>query len=504
MENTHRADAPLLSILPTYYAPSMPTAHRLGQLAQWAYVVAIASLMAMCLTRLDTYVTENVDETTSLLLSSPAVQWVASSMPGLRATPMRTAGAASLPGYTPRPHTSAEARAPLRPLYTGQAGEVAVATSSAVAGAVAAPAPTAAASGGIGAVAQQVASLASGLNPVNIGAGLALVLALVAILSSKSDAVLATTTDDEQGPPKSETMKLVTAAWDFLRPHTIRGTIVGSFAVVAKSLLANPALIQLTLIPRALLGLLALLCGNGYIVGINQIYDVNIDKVNKPFLPVAAGRLSTNQAWVLVVALGALGGTIVASVFGPLIAGLYAFGLFLGTIYSVPPLRLKRFAVPAFLIIATCRGFLLNWGVFYAVRAALGLPFAWIPQIQFITIFMVVFAVVISITKDLPDTAGDKKYNIQTLSTKLGVATVSKIAVGMLLLNYAGAFAWALLLPQVFFAPVMIGGHAVLAGYLLYHFRVLSQAGYTQPALIQFYSRIWNLFYSEYLLFVAI
>lgn len=40
---------------------------------------------------------------------------------------------------------------------------------------------------------------------------------------------------------------------------------------------------------QALLGLLALLCGNGYIVGINQIYDVSIDMVNKPFLPIAAG-----------------------------------------------------------------------------------------------------------------------------------------------------------------------------------------------------------------------
>ena len=39
--------------------------------------------------------------------------------------------------------------------------------------------------------------------------------------------------------------------------------------------------------------------------------------------------------------------------FGPLITGLYCFGLFLGTIYSVPPLRLKRSAVAAFMIIAT-------------------------------------------------------------------------------------------------------------------------------------------------------
>ena len=49
------------------------------------------------------------------------------------------------------------------------------------------------------------------------------------------------------------------------------------------------------LAPRAALGVLALLCGNGYIVGINQIYDVDIDTINKPFLPVAAGTLC---AWL--------------------------------------------------------------------------------------------------------------------------------------------------------------------------------------------------------------
>ena len=49
------------------------------------------------------------------------------------------------------------------------------------------------------------------------------------------------------------------------------------------------------LLPRALLGVLCLLCGNGYIVGINQIYDVDIDTVNKPFLPVAAGTRHTHK-----------------------------------------------------------------------------------------------------------------------------------------------------------------------------------------------------------------
>ena len=114
---------------------------------------------------------------------------------------------------------------------------------------------------------------------------------------------------------------------------TIRGTILGSCAVTAKAVLENPQaqtqfkhvwelfacgliyavtlygmckrprcsraywdllwcllqLIDWALLPRAALGVLALLCGNGYIVGINQIYDEDIDKVNKPFLPIASG-----------------------------------------------------------------------------------------------------------------------------------------------------------------------------------------------------------------------
>ena len=48
----------------------------------------------------------------------------------------------------------------------------------------------------------------------------------------------------------------------------------------------------------------ALLLGNLFIVGINQIYDVGIDKVNKPFLPIAAGRLSQKAAWAIVLGSG--------------------------------------------------------------------------------------------------------------------------------------------------------------------------------------------------------
>lgn len=88
------------------------------------------------------------------------------------------------------------------------------------------------------------------------------------------------------------------------------------------------------------------------------------------------------MAWCLVLALAAGGLALSAVNFGQPITLLYALGLVLGTLYSVPPFRLKRYAVTAFLIIATVRGFLLNFGVFTATRAALGAPFVWSPAIM--------------------------------------------------------------------------------------------------------------------------
>ncbi|KZV53308.1 homogentisate solanesyltransferase, chloroplastic [Dorcoceras hygrometricum] len=211
-------------------------------------------------------------------------------------------------------------------------------------------------------------------------------------------------------PPPSLLFKCsdYSAAHKNFSARTARRPIWAPGSLVTRALIENPKLIRWSLLLKAFSGLTALICGNGYIVGINQIYDVGIDKVNKPFLPIAAGDLSVRSAWFLVLSLGFVGVLIVGLNFGPFITSLYCFGLFLGTIYSVPPFRMKRFAVVAFLIIATVRGFLLNYGVYYATRAALGLTFEWSSPVAFITTFVTLFALVIAITKDLPDVEGDR------------------------------------------------------------------------------------------------
>lgn len=65
------------------------------------------------------------------------------------------------------------------------------------------------------------------------------------------------------------------------------------------------------MLPRAFLGMFALLLGNAFIVGINQIFDVGIDKMNKPFLPVASGEMSKAFAWFTVSMCGILGPVLV-------------------------------------------------------------------------------------------------------------------------------------------------------------------------------------------------
>jgi homogentisate solanesyltransferase len=50
-------------------------------------------------------------------------------------------------------------------------------------------------------------------------------------------------------------------------------------------------------------------------------------------------------------------------------------GWVLGSLYSVPPIRTKRNPIAAAATIALVRGFLLNFGVYYAVNDAVGVPF---------------------------------------------------------------------------------------------------------------------------------
>src|SRR3954465_145413 len=79
--------------------------------------------------------------------------------------------------------------------------------------------------------------------------------------------------------------------WRFARPHTIVGTTLSVLALyaIAVTQFAGGALDARPL--DLLWTLLAPWCVNFFIVGITQLEDVEIARVKKPFLPIAAGDL---------------------------------------------------------------------------------------------------------------------------------------------------------------------------------------------------------------------
>ena len=105
------------------------------------------------------------------------------------------------------------------------------------------------------------------------------------------------------------------ALYKFTRPHTIRGTILASIAGTTRALIDTPGALANAdwgfMLPRAVIGMIALLMGNAFIVGINQIYDKDIDMMNKPFLPVASGEMSNRFAWLTVATGGIVGPLLV-------------------------------------------------------------------------------------------------------------------------------------------------------------------------------------------------
>lgn len=312
----------------------------------------------------------------------------------------------------------------------------------------------------------------------------------------------------KQDVDSGSTRAKLRALYKFTRPHTIRGTILASNAGTIRALIDTPGAIGsakwATMMPRAFVGMIALLLGNAFIVGINQIYDKEIDEMNKPFLPVASGEMTKRAAWTAVILSGVIGPILVNTLFPPLLFQLYCFGLVLGGIYSVPPIRTKKNPILAGLTIATVRGFLLNFGVYYAVKDAVGAPFGWSPKVSFIARFMTAFATVIAVTKDLPDVEGDKAYQIDTLATRMGVKRIAQGATLCLMCNYVHAVLTGILAKSVdaFRMVPMIGGHLVLAFMLAFRYKQLNPE--SMASVKQYYKHIWDLFYLEYGLYTLI
>ena len=86
----------------------------------------------------------------------------------------------------------------------------------------------------------------------------------------------------------------------FTRPHTFVGTAVAVPALHAYAAASAAALLSRACARSVASALAPALLMNVFITGLNQLCDVDIDRVNKPHLPVASGELSVHHARLVV------------------------------------------------------------------------------------------------------------------------------------------------------------------------------------------------------------
>lgn len=299
--------------------------------------------------------------------------------------------------------------------------------------------------------------------------------------------------------------RIAAALWKFSRPHTVYGTIisVSSLTTVARQL--SCAVTWLPALYSFLTALLPSILINVYIVGLNQLYDVDIDRVNKPFLPLPAGLMTRSDA-IFVIIASLLSGLAfcLSPIATPSLRIVLLGSTLLGTLYSMPPFRLKRFALLASIAILTVRGVLVNVGFFlHGIAAGAAEPAAVLfrlpPLVVFATTFFMLFGIVIALLKDAPDIRGDRMFGIRTFSVRLGAPAVFTACSAILVAMFSVAAAF-----YFFAARTLVGGviagitHLSVAAMLIKRARAVNAND--SRDISQFYMFSWKAFYLEYML----
>ncbi|XP_077238046.1 putative homogentisate phytyltransferase 1, chloroplastic [Tasmannia lanceolata] len=294
--------------------------------------------------------------------------------------------------------------------------------------------------------------------------------------------------------------KQFNAFYRFSRPHTVIGTVLG---IISVSLLPVETMTDLS--PTFLIGLLKALlpsiCMNFYVVGVNQLFDIEIDKVNKPDLPLASGEFSVGTGVLIVAAFSFMSFAMGLMFQSPPLSCALLSSFLLGSAYSVdiPFLRWKQYAFLAAMCILSVRAVVVQFAFFiHMQKYVLGRPTVFTRSLIFATAFMCFFSVVIALFKDIPDVDGDRNFGIQSFSVSLGQERVFWLCINLLLMAYGTAMVVGAFSSSLSSKLVTVFGHGTLASIIWRRAQSLDLK--KKASVTSFYMFIWKLFYAEYLL----
>jgi 4-hydroxybenzoate polyprenyltransferase len=199
--------------------------------------------------------------------------------------------------------------------------------------------------------------------------------------------------------------------WTFARPFTLVPPMVGIFSGSLIGYGASRAPFRLAQVALAVVAAGVL---NAASNGLNQICDLENDRINKPQRPLPSGQLGRGKAWAFVAVMYAGALAMVGAVNRETFA-IYVIAALATVAYSAPPLRLKCHPLGSNLVIALIRGELLKVAGWAAVSTVLVSIEPW-----YIGFIYFLFLLGATTTKDFADIEGDRAAGCITLPVRYG------------------------------------------------------------------------------------
>ncbi|MFW9819719.1 MAG: geranylgeranylglycerol-phosphate geranylgeranyltransferase, partial [Candidatus Thorarchaeota archaeon] len=249
---------------------------------------------------------------------------------------------------------------------------------------------------------------------------------------------------------------------EILRPIN---DLMGSLTVIIGILNTRSDIDTIILILNVVLGVLTyfFIAGSGMVI--NDYYDIEIDKINRPERPIPRGSITLKQAkilWILTFSIGIIIAIIHSVLFniGYLNVIIAAFFAFMGWLYAAWG---KKSGFIGNIIVSISFSIGLIYG---AVLNNSNVP----PYIYFF--FLTSFFLLLSreVIKGCEDFEGDKKQGVKTLAIRLGIkkaTTFSLIFALLAIIFFILPFFTNILNPILFLISMVFGIAVVLYTILL-------------------------------------
>jgi geranylgeranylglycerol-phosphate geranylgeranyltransferase len=195
---------------------------------------------------------------------------------------------------------------------------------------------------------------------------------------------------------------------------------------------------------------------------VNDIFDIEVDKINRPHRALPSGRMTVKQAWVYVAFLSSAG-LLFAVLTGPFSALIVLCFLIIGYAYAA---KVKTLGLAGNFMVAFSFAFGILYGAF-AFGETVGFPLTNTIPIPHWLFFFTAFLILQAreTIKGAEDVEGDEARNVRTIARIYGYTAAAAVAAA---LNFIGVLSYILIWIWGFASwdlwPLLLVGAGIVIG----------------------------------------